>query len=183
MATINIQFYKTKNSEFILGSFANKLCMLDYRYRTRRDAIDNRIKAGLGADFLEQDDEVLQLARTQLDEYLLGNRKTFDIPLLMVGTVFQEQVWSALVNVPYGKTMSYSELAKNINNEKAVRAVAAANGANAISIIVPCHRIIGNNGELTGYAGGIPVKKALLKLEGTANHDSSCIFETMNMFA
>jgi len=186
MPTINIQFYKTKNSEFILGSFAGKLCMLDYRYRTRRDAVDNRIKAGLSASFLEQDDEVLQLARAQLDEYLLGNRKTFNIPLLTVGTVFQKQVWNALINIPYGKTLSYLELARNINNEKAVRAVAAANGANAISIIIPCHRIIGSKGELTGYAGGLPVKKALLKLEGITDGGTNCggngLVETINMF-
>jgi methylated-DNA-[protein]-cysteine S-methyltransferase len=179
MNKVHIQFYKTKHSEFILGSSDNKLCMLDYRYRTMRNAIDNRIKAGLGVDFEEQDDETLQLTRIQLDEYLLGKRKIFEIPLLTVGTSFQKQVWDALVKVPYGKTLSYLELAKNIDNERAVRAVAAANGANAISIIIPCHRIIGSNGELTGYAGGLGVKKALLNIEGTAN---SALTETMNMF-
>jgi len=179
MNKVHIQFYKTKHSEFILGSFDNKLCMLDYRYRTMRNAIDNRIKAGLGVDFEEQDDETLQSTRIQLDEYLLGKRKIFEIPLLTVGTSFQKQVWDALVKVPYGKTLSYLELAKNIDNERAVRAVAAANGANAISIIIPCHRIIGSNGELTGYAGGLGVKKALLNIEGTGN---SALTETMNMF-
>ena len=184
MNKVHIQFYKTKHSEFILGSFDNKLCMLDYKYRTMRSTVDNRIKAGLGASFEELDDEVLQLTRTQLDEYLSGKRKVFDIPLLTVGTIFQKQVWNALVKVPYGKTLSYLELAKNIDNEKAVRAVAAANGANAISIIIPCHRIIGSKGELTGYAGGIPVKKALLKIEGTAIEETAeeCLTETMDMF-
>ncbi|MET0357546.1 MAG: methylated-DNA--[protein]-cysteine S-methyltransferase [Cellvibrio sp.] len=180
MNSINIQFYKTKYAEFILGSFDNKLCMLDYRYRIRRDAVDSRIKSGLGVvDFAEKDNEVLQLTRSQLDEYLIGKRKNFDIPLLTVGTDFQRQVWQALINVPYGKTLSYLELARNIGSEKAVRAVAAANGANAISIIIPCHRIIGSNGELTGYAGGLPLKKTLLKLEGALN---SGLMETVNMF-
>jgi len=83
----------------------------------------------------------------------------------MVGTDFQKNVWEALLKVPYGTTSTYLQLAKDIDNEKAVRAVANANGANAIGIIIPCHRIIGTNGELTGYAGGLPLKKRLLKLE------------------
>ncbi len=181
MNKVHIQFYKTKHSEFILGSFENKLCMLDYRYRTRRDAVDNRIKAGLSAEFVEKDDEILQSARIQLDEYLMGKRKTFDIPLLTIGTTFQKQVWAALIKVPYGKTLSYIDLAKNIDNEKAVRAVAAANGANAISIIIPCHRIIGSNGELTGYAGGLAVKKGLLNLEGV-EIGSNKLTETLSLF-
>ncbi|RYY74218.1 MAG: methylated-DNA--[protein]-cysteine S-methyltransferase [Gammaproteobacteria bacterium] len=153
--------------------------MLDYRYRARRDAVDSRLKRGLNADFLEQDNDLLQLTRYQLNEYLAGNRKQFDIPLLTVGTDFQKQVWNALINIPFGKTCSYLELAKTLNSEKAVRAVAAANGANAISILIPCHRVIGSNGELTGYAGGLPVKKALLKLEGAVNNG---LTETMSMF-
>jgi len=92
-------------------------------------------------------------------------KKQFDVPLQMVGTDFQKSVWEALLNVPYGITSSYLQLAKNIKNEKAVRAVAAANGANSMAIIIPCHRIIGSNGELVGYAGGLPIKKRLLKLE------------------
>ncbi|MBW2367207.1 MAG: methylated-DNA--[protein]-cysteine S-methyltransferase, partial [Deltaproteobacteria bacterium] len=94
-------------------------------------------------------------------------RKSFDIPILMVGTDFQKSVWRALMKVPYGVTSTYLELAKDIDNEKAVRAVAGANGANSIGLIIPCHRIIGSNGELIGYGGGLPVKKRLLKLERT----------------
>jgi len=130
-----------------------------------REAVDNRIKKGLNAEYLEQDDEVLQQTRQQLDEYLSAQRKAFDIPLLTVGTDFQKSVWQALLEIPYGKTSSYLALSKHIDNEKAVRAVANANGANAISIVIPCHRIIGSNGELVGYAGGLPVKKKLLDLE------------------
>jgi len=162
---INIQYYKTKIGELILGSFDNKLCLLDYRYRRMRTTVDNRIKKGLNAEFTEEDNEILQKTREQLDEYLCGERKEFDIPILPVGTDFQKSVWKALMNVKYGETASYSDLAKTINNEKAVRAVAGANGANSIGRIIPCHRIIGRNGELVGYAGGLPVKKRLLKLE------------------
>jgi len=162
---INIQYYKTKIGELILGSFDGKLCMLDFRYRRMRTTVDNRIKKGIDAEFIEKDDLVLEETRQQLDEYLNGSRKEFDIPLLMVGTDFQKNVWGALMKVPYGATSTYLQLAKDINNEKAVRAVAGANGANSIGLIIPCHRIIGSNGELVGYGGGLPVKKRLLKLE------------------
>ena len=130
-----------------------------------RATVDNRIKKGLAADFVEKNDDVLSKARVQLDEYLNGDRISFDIPVLMVGTDFQKRVWEALMKIPYGKTASYLYIAKFINKEKAVRAVAGANGANSISLIIPCHRIIGSKGELVGYGGGVPVKKRLLKLE------------------
>ncbi len=165
MNTINIQYYKTKIGELILGSFNNKLCMLDFRYRKMRSTVDKRIKEGLKAEFIEKDDEVLRETRKQIDEYLSGERKEFDIPILMVGSDFQKQVWQELMNVKYGETSSYLGLAKRINNEKAVRAVASANGANSIGLIIPCHRIIESNGGLGGYGGGLPVKKRLLKVE------------------
>jgi len=165
MNQINIQYYKTKIGEIILGSFDGRLCLLDYRYRRMRATVDNRIKKGLGADFVEKNDDVLSKARVQLDEYLNGDRTCFDIPVLMVGTDFQKSVWEALMEIHYGKTASYLDIAKFINKEKAVRAVASANGANSMSLIIPCHRIIGSNGELVGYGGGVAVKKRLLKLE------------------
>ena len=165
MNQINIQYYKTKIGELILGSFDDRLCLLDFRYRKMRTAVDNRVKIGLGANFLEQNDATLTKAKEQIDEYLTGNRKEFDIPLLMIGTDFQKSVWNALIKIPYGATSTYLQLAKNINNVKAVRAVAGANGANAIALAIPCHRIINSNGELGGYGGGLSVKKRLLKLE------------------
>ena len=91
---------------------------------------------------------------------------TFDLPLLFVGTEFQEKVWNTLLEVPYGETRSYGWMAEMIGNPKAVRAVGTANGSNSISIFAPCHRIIGSNGSLTGYGGGLPAKKFLLELEG-----------------
>ena len=165
MNQINIQYFKTNYGEFILGSYDGKLCMVDYRYRKMRKTVDDRIKKGLNAEFVEQDHEILQKTRLQLDEYFNMQRRSFNIPILMVGTDFQKSVWEALLKVPYGTTSTYLQLAKDIGNEKAVRAVANANGANAIGIIIPCHRIIGTNGELTGYAGGLPLKKQLLELE------------------
>jgi methylated-DNA-[protein]-cysteine S-methyltransferase len=96
---------------------------------------------------------------------LSGELKEFDLPLLMVGSDFQQKVWRALLTIPYGTTSSYLQLSKQLNNEKAIRAVANANGANALAIIVPCHIIIGSNGDLVGYTGGIATKKKLLTLE------------------
>jgi len=169
MNKINFQYYKTKIGELILGSFDKKLCLLDFRYRKMRTTVDNRIRNGLNAEFIEQDDKILEKTREQIDEYLNEGRNKFDIPLLMVGTDFQKNVWNALMKVPYGATSTYLQLAKDINNEKAVRAVASANGANSIGLIIPCHRIIGSDGELVGYGGGLAVKKRLLKLEKNNN--------------
>jgi len=165
MNQVYIQYHKTRIGELILGSFEGNLCLLDFRYRKMRHAIDSRLKSGLNAEFILRDDEILGETRKQLDEYLCGNRTFLNIPVLMVGTDFQKSVWNALLKVPYGKTASYLDLAKAIDNEKSVRAVAGANGANAIAIIIPCHRIIGSNGELVGYGGGLAVKKQLLNLE------------------
>ena len=162
---INIQYYKTSYAEFILGAFNDKLCMLDYRYRTKRESIDKRLCTALDAEFIEKDSDVLVQTRKELDEYLRGERRIFNISLLMLGSEFQRSVWEALLKIPYGKTATYLELSKIVGNVKAVRAVANANGANAISIIIPCHRVIGTNGRLTGYAGGLPLKKKLLELE------------------
>ena len=131
----------------------------------KSDRTNNRLKKGLNAEFVEGSSEIIEETIKQLEEYFKAERQNFDIPLLMVGTEFQKSVWQGLMKIPFGKTASYLELAKNIGNEKAVRAVANANGANAISILIPCHRIIGSNGTLTGYAGGLDVKKKLLELE------------------
>jgi methylated-DNA-[protein]-cysteine S-methyltransferase len=125
----------------------------------------DRIRKALNAKVVEHDDEILEKTRRQLDEYFEGLRKEFDIPVLMVGTDFQRSVWNALMKVPYGDTSTYSQLAKDVGNERAVRAVGNANAANPISIIVPCHRIIGSGGELVGYGGGLSVKRRLLELE------------------
>lgn len=104
-------------------------------------------------------------AISQLKEYFCGTRKSFDLPLEMKGTDFQKKVWSALCRIPYGETRSYKDIAEEIGKPKAVRAVGGANNKNRFMIIVPCHRVIGADGSLTGYAGGIDVKKKLLKLE------------------
>lgn len=108
---------------------------------------------------------VLKHVRKELDHYFAGRLKTFTTRLAFNGTAFQNAVWKELTRIPYGETISYLDLAKRIDHPKAVRAVGMANGANPIAIIVPCHRVIGSNGSLTGFGGGLPTKRALLELE------------------
>jgi len=165
MNQINVQRDRTEIGEVVLGSFRGKLCFLGFRGREMRGTVDERIKKALNAEFVERDDEILEKTRRQLDQYFKGLRRKFDIPVLMVGTDFQRRVWNVLMKVPYGDTSTYSQVAKDVGNERAVRAVGNANAANPISIIVPCHRIIGSDGELVGYGGGLSVKRRLLELE------------------
>ncbi|HEY9775080.1 MAG TPA: methylated-DNA--[protein]-cysteine S-methyltransferase [Planktothrix sp.] len=106
-------------------------------------------------------------ARKQLRQFFDGKRTEFDLPLNIVGTDFQKKCWKQLLKIPYGKTISYGELARRVGNEKASRAVGMANNRNPICIIIPCHRVIGADGSLTGYGGGLPNKTALLQLEGS----------------
>lgn len=118
-------------------------------------------------DGWEQKTEIAPIAQAQqqLQEYFAGKRRTFDLPLRFGGTPFQRRVWAELARIPYGETISYGELARRIANPRAVRAVGLANGRNPIAIVIPCHRVIGANGTLTGYGGGLPRKRQLLDLE------------------
>jgi methylated-DNA-[protein]-cysteine S-methyltransferase len=109
--------------------------------------------------------EPLLQARQQLEEYFAGLRKQFDLPLHPLGTPFQQEVWWELARIPYGSTISYGELARRIEHPQAVRAVGAANGRNPLPIVLPCHRVIGANGSLTGFGGGLPTKRFLLSME------------------
>ena len=114
---------------------------------------------------IEQETPLIKEAYRQLSEYLKGERKGFDLPLLIKGTTFQQQVWKALLDIPYGETRSYKQIAVAIGNPKAVRAVGMANNRNPLLIVVPCHRVIGANGKLVGYGAGIEKKEFLLRLE------------------
>jgi methylated-DNA-[protein]-cysteine S-methyltransferase len=112
-----------------------------------------------------RDDDALREAANQLQAYFAGERRDFDLPLAPRGTEFQQSVWSALQQIPYGETTTYSTIAERIGRPAAIRAVGAANGANPIPIVIPCHRVIGSNGSMTGFGGGIDVKRKLLALE------------------
>jgi len=113
----------------------------------------------------KKDDAPLKETIRQLREYFAGKREDFDLPLSPQGTTFQLKVWKRLCEIPYGETISYGELARRIDNPNASRAVGLANGSNPIPIVIPCHRVIGSNGKLTGYGGGLPIKEKLLALE------------------
>ena len=118
-------------------------------------------------DWIEGDNAILQATRTQLEEYFSGSRKHFDLPLAPQGTPFQIEVWHTLATIPYGHTISYAQLAQRVGKPTAMRAVGAANGRNPLPIVLPCHRVIGADGSLTGFGGGLPTKQFLLQLEGT----------------
>lgn len=158
--------FRTPCGELLLGAFNGKLCLCDWRYRRMRTTIDARIRRGLQAEYEEGSSPVIEEAIAQLSAYFARERKTFDLPLRFVGTKFQQRVWNALLSISYGTNWTYAELANKVAEPTAIRAVAAANGANALSIIVPCHRVIGSDGSLTGYAGGLGAKRKLLQLEG-----------------
>ena len=116
-------------------------------------------------DAIGKETPVIREAVRQLSDYFDGKLKTFDLPLKMTGTPFQMKTWAALQTIPYGETRSYGDIARQIGNAKACRAVGMANHNNPVSIVVPCHRVIGTNGSLTGYGGGLPIKRQLLELE------------------
>ena len=120
-----------------------------------------------GDDGVERRDSVLREAARQLREYFAGRRRAFELPLRAGGTPFQERVWAALRGIPFGESRSYRDIAAALGNRKAVRAVGAANGRNPLPIVVPCHRVVGSDGSLTGFAGGLAAKRQLLALEAS----------------
>ncbi len=163
---ISIQRYQSPCGELLLGAFGNRLCLCNWTKELHPKRVENRLQALLNAKFTEEPVPVVQEAAWQLDEYFKGKRQAFDMPLLLVGTEFQKSAWQELLKIPYGTTITYADLAARLGRPNAVRAVANANGANAISIFAPCHRVVGSNGTLGGYGGGIEAKRFLLGLEG-----------------
>ena len=164
--SINIQYYKSPYGSLVIGTHATNVVLCDWQFRKMRAAIDQRICKLLNVTFEEKMDDVIKETIQQLNEYFNKQRSTFSLPIQMIGTPFQQKVWEALLQIKYGTTSTYLQQAIKLENKEAIRAVATANGANALSIIVPCHRIIGSDGSLVGYAGGLPVKQKLLLLEG-----------------
>ena len=165
MSDILFQYFKTPYGELKIASYDDQLCMCDWQYRKMRKQIDQRISKKLVAEFIEGNSDIIEETKKQLQEYFALKRREFNIPLLFAGSQFQQGVWSELLKIPYGKTETYFGLSLRLGDPKAIRAVAAANGANAISIIVPCHRIIGSNGKMIGYAGGMTATRKLLEFE------------------
>ena len=173
----------TPVGQVILGAMGGKLCLCDWKNGKRRMQNANRIKRLLKAElvaipssqeepellaeaFAIQDSlSVLDKTEKELVEYFAGSRQSFDIPLLLAGTDFQKSVWQALRVIPYGEVVTYMDVSQSIGNPQAIRAVSQAIGSNLLSILIPCHRVVGSNGALTGYAGGIEAKRCLLELE------------------
>jgi len=151
MTDIFYSYFKSPIGLVQIGGSASEVTSLDFLERRREKTESN--------PFLDR-------AARQIAEYFAGKRQVFDLPISYQGTHFQERVWGQLLKVPFGKTASYQDIARGVGNPLAVRAVGAANGKNPISLIVPCHRIIGSNGTLVGYGGGLWRKEWLLKHEG-----------------
>ena len=155
-------YLETPIGELLLAGESNALSMIGFpKGSMRRDPEPDWI----------YNEKPLAIARQQLTEYFAGTRRDFDLPLQLNGTDFQVSVLAALQEIPYGETVSYGEIARRIGRPKAVRAVGAANGRNPIPIVVPCHRVIGSSGDLTGFGGGLDTKEALLRLEAEHTQD------------
>ncbi len=157
--------YQSPCGSLLLGCHQGALCLCDWVEGRRRGQLTSRLKQRLQVRVEEGDSPVLQQAARQLDEYFAGQRRSFSIPLHFADTAFRERVWQQLLSIPYGKTLSYGELARALGAPSAARAVAGACAANQLSIFIPCHRVIGRNGGLTGYSGGHAAKQHLLDLE------------------
>lgn len=163
--SIIVQEYLSPCGPLLLGAYEGKLCLCNWLESRCRARVEGRVSRLLQTDYLPGTDAVLKFATCQLDEYFAGNRRSFDVPLMPVGTDFQLLVWRELLDISYGEVCTYATQAERLGNPRAIRAVASANGQNALSIFIPCHRVIGRDGQLTGYAGGLEAKRFLLELE------------------
>lgn len=148
-----------------IGTYEGKLCLCEWTSSPHHSLLLHRLQRYFNATLQAGITPIHEQTIRQLQEYFSSQRQTFSVPLIFAGTAFQQAVWHALMQIPYGTTTSYAQIAQRIEHPHAVRAVGTANATNAISIFVPCHRVIGTNGRLTGYAGGLQVKQQLLALE------------------
>ncbi len=160
-----VQYYSSPCGELVLASVGDELCLCDWQGKPCAERNKRRLERQLDAELREAPSAVILKAKHELDEYFAGRRTVFDVPLHLVGTAFQQRVWQALLEIPFGTTCSYKDIALSVGNVKGVRAVAGAIGANGISIIIPCHRVIASDNALTGFAGGLAAKRFLLDHE------------------
>jgi len=173
---IHVRYLETPVGELVLGSLEDRLCLCDWRYRSQRDQVDLRLKRFFQAEFVVRDSLATDLAASQVSDYFTRKIRKLEIPLVFAGTDFQILVWNEIMKIPYGTVISYQELASRTGRPDAVRAVANINGQNALALMVPCHRVVGSNGNMTGYSGGIRAKKYLLQLEGWSGISSPTLF-------
>jgi AraC family transcriptional regulator of adaptative response/methylated-DNA-[protein]-cysteine methyltransferase len=158
----------TPIGDMVAAATGTHLLLLEFAHRRMLDEQLARVRRAIGCDLVPGDSPVFELVRQQLHEYFRAGRRDFDLPLETPGTPFQTRVWNELRRIPHGTTTTYARVAQSVGQPTAVRAVARANGDNRIAIIIPCHRVIGSDGSLTGYGGGLWRKKKLLELEGAA---------------
>lgn len=156
---------KTPVGKMIVGANDKGICLFDFEYRKALPEIKLRIATVLKEDYVFGAHPLFKELEQQVEAYFEGSRTAFDLPLQLAGSAFQVQVWEALLQIPYGEKRTYKQQALAYGDQKAIRAIASANGANGIAIIVPCHRVVGSNGSLTGYAGGVEQKRWLLEHE------------------
>lgn len=164
---IAVQRLETPLGALLVGAVREGICLVEYSDRRMLEQNYATLRQRFGYPLLPVTHPQIDHLRRELSQYFAGTLIQFTVPLVIRGTPFQEKVWSALQQIPYGKTISYDRLAQNIGQPTAMRAVARANGMNRISILIPCHRVIGKNGQLTGYGGGLWRKRLLLELERT----------------
>ncbi len=162
---VTITHLTTPLGPMIAGATDEGICLFDFSERRMMESIMKRIEQRMKSPLIPGHHTYFDILNKQVEEYFNGTRKEFDLPLHLIGSDFQKKVWNALLQIPYGETRSYKQQSIAIDNLKAIRAVGTANGQNAIAIIVPCHRVIGDNGSLVGYGGGLPKKKWLLEHE------------------
>jgi AraC family transcriptional regulator, regulatory protein of adaptative response / methylated-DNA-[protein]-cysteine methyltransferase len=162
---IYYQYFESSMGEMVVAATDKGLCLLEFADRRMLPTEFKDLRKRLKSEFEEKPHVIIDQTMNQLTEYFEGKRKDFDVPLEMPGTPFQQQVWKVLMSIPYGTTHSYKKQSEVLGNPEAIRAVARANGQNRISIIIPCHRVIGEDGSMTGYGGGIWRKRKLLELE------------------
>lgn len=160
-----VKYIETPIGKMRAGATDEGICLFDFEGRRMMDSIMKRIEALSGEQTEEGEHFHFKMLEKQINEYFNGERQEFDLPLHLVGTAFQKRVWEGLMNIPFGETKSYKEQSIFLGDVKAIRAVAGANGENGIAIIVPCHRVVGANGSLVGYGGGLWRKKWLLEHE------------------
>ncbi len=163
--TIRVDRFTTPLGPMLVGATDSRLCLLEFVDRHMLPTQIQRLRRRLGAVFVPDRDDIIDQTEREIGDYFEGRRRDFTVPIVTPGTEFQEAVWSALGRIPYGQTVSYRDLAEEVGRPGAVRAVGTTNGLNALAIIVPCHRVIGADGKLVGYGGGLWRKKRLLELE------------------
>ena len=159
---------ETPIGEMLAAATDTQLLLFEFPHRRMFDTQLDRVRRAVGCELVAGESPVFSQLRSQLDEYFQGRRREFTVPLHVPGTPFQMKVWAELQRIPIGTTTTYARLAASIGQPNAVRAVARANGDNRIAVIIPCHRVIGSNGELVGYGGGLWRKRKLLELEARA---------------